>query len=311
MYDIVYHYTSPNGILGILQRKALWFTDCQYLNDMGEFVYIREPFKNAYEKLNKECGKSMENLDAFIDSFFISPYENLAFNSSKKQGKFFRGFNSLRYYVLCASINPDTANMWNYYIKNGAYKGYNLGIDRSFISKWFSNNKNNEIGFLEGKVIYDKQKQIDMIYNKLEELTNIFEERKKSINKDDENYDYFLDQLSDDYQSELYDYIHEKKLFFKNPAFSCEEEYRFILKVNNDFFENDKLSLKFRAGASGIITPYIEWKFTLDEKEQLFKQISLAPMMEATLAEESFKRFLAVEVRRNIEIKKSSIKLRF
>ncbi len=123
--------------------------------------------------------------------------------------------------------------------------------------------------------------------------------------------------LIDDFQSDLYDYIHKQKLFFKNPAFSSEEEYRFVLKVDNEFsLDKDSsdrkiLSLDIRVGASGIITPFIEWKFKLDDKERLFKQITLAPMIESDLAEESFKRFLAATVRQNIKIKQSSINLRF
>lgn len=92
---------------------------------------------------------------------------------------------------------------------------------------------------------------------------------------------------------------------------------RFVLKVDNEFsLDKDSsdrkiLSLDFRIGASGIITPFIEWKFKLDDKERLFKQITLAPMIESDLAEESFKRFLAATVRQNIKIKQSSINLRF
>ena len=310
MCDIVYHYTSPDGILGILKNKTLRFTDCQYLNDKGEFVYIRVPFEKAYKKIIQERGESDENLDGFIDEFFISPYVYLSFknnvNKNSSSKKFSIGYN--RYYVLCTSINPDTANMWNYYVKNGIYQGYNLGIDRNFINERFSNCRNNEIEFIDGKVIYDEKEQIKMIYTKLKELLAQFDERKRLIDDDD---DYSHEMNIQDFQENLYGYIHEQKLFFKNPAFLGEEEYRFILKVDNEFSGDNKLSIDFRVGESGIITPYIEWKYTLSEKENLFKQITLAPMIESNLAEESFKRFLANTVHKKIEIKQSSIKLRF
>lgn len=113
------------------------------------------------------------------------------------------------------------------------------------------------------------------------------------------------------FQAELHGYLEEKKIFFKNPAFSSEQEYRFVLVVDKDFKDNDELAVNFRVGTSGIITPYIEWKYTLNEKEKLFKQITLAPMIEPDIAKESFQRFLASSVYQNIEIRQSSIQVRF
>lgn len=318
MCGILYHYTSPDGILGILKNKTLRFTDCQYLNDKGEFIYFKEPFEEAYERITKERGEKTENIYNFIESFFVSPYEDIGIRAIDNQLPTARktiGFRYHRYYVLCTSINSDTSSMWNYYVKNGVFRGYNLGIDRDFIKNRFSHlcHRNKQVDFIEGKVFYDRNEQIEIIYNKLKELLNQYDERKKQIKGDWE----YHEMNSELFQEELFDFVSERKLFFKNPAFSSEEEYRFVLKVDNDFsFDEDSsgkriLSLDFRVGASGIITPFIEWKFDLDDKERLFKQITLAPMIESGLAEESFKRFLAASVRQNIDIKRSTINIRF
>lgn len=306
--NTVYHYTSPDGILGILKDKTLRFTDCQYLNDKGEFVYIREPFKKAWKKIKEERGDSDDIIEQVINNFIRSPYELLSFQHVEKTSSRDIGiiFTHHRYYLLCASINADTANMWNYYVKNGLYQGYNLGINRNYINEWFSNYQNNHVEFIDGKVIYNENLQVKMIYEELKKLLTQYDEKEKTIND-------FQEQviLLDEFQGELYNYIHQQKIFFKNPAFSSEEEHRFVLKVGNDFTSDDDLSLNFRVGISGIITPFIEWKFKLDDKERLFKQITLAPMIESDLAEESFKRFLAATVQQNIKIKQSSINLRF
>ena len=37
---IIYHYTSPEGILGIIESNSLWATDINYLNDSSELRYI-------------------------------------------------------------------------------------------------------------------------------------------------------------------------------------------------------------------------------------------------------------------------------
>jgi len=37
--DVLYHYTSQKGLLGILQKKEVWATQIQYLNDEVEFSH--------------------------------------------------------------------------------------------------------------------------------------------------------------------------------------------------------------------------------------------------------------------------------
>ena len=281
----VYHYTSPEGTYSILKEKALWFTDCQYLNDKNEFLYIRDPFFEAYKKICTERGDSLDNADAFVNSMCLSPYESYDWSALSGGGLHkWRGFpQKYRYYVLCTSYDHDTANMWNYYVKNGIYRGYNLGLDTEVICDWFSQYSNSKVSLVYGKINYDKRQQINILYEKLVELLSNFD-RRKALNPEGE--DYYID----DYHDNLSAFINEKKLFFKHHSFKCEQEYRFVLKVHNDFQKEDNLETKFRVGSSGIITPYIEWNFD-NLKPMLLKQITLSPMIEEELAKASFKPF--------------------
>ena len=36
---ILYHYTTPEGLLGILKNKELWYSHIDYLNDESEIKY--------------------------------------------------------------------------------------------------------------------------------------------------------------------------------------------------------------------------------------------------------------------------------
>lgn len=309
MPNVVYHYTSPQGAFDILRNKTLWFTDCQYLNDMGEFVYIFEPLKEAYEKISRERGEDVSKADDFLKSLFESPYEDYDFENLLRRSEkgFSRGYPpKFRYYVLCASMDADTANMWNCYVKDGAYRGYNLGIDRNIITDWFSQLADNRIKLVEGPIIYNHKKQVDAIYEKLKELFDQFDNMMEAIGEGDDS------PAIEAYQDGLSEYIIKQKLFFKSPALSGEKEYRFVLKAHSGLenYACDGLELKFRVGTSGIITPYIEWHFG-NLKPEILKQITLSPMIEPELAKASFKRFLANDVYQNIRIKPSSIKLRF
>ena len=49
----VYHYTSPEAFLSIIQNQTLRFTDIRYLNDRTEGIYFIKTLLDFMEK-NKE-----------------------------------------------------------------------------------------------------------------------------------------------------------------------------------------------------------------------------------------------------------------
>ena len=38
----VYHYTSPEGLVSILNNKTFRFTDCQFFNDTLEYYFLNQ-----------------------------------------------------------------------------------------------------------------------------------------------------------------------------------------------------------------------------------------------------------------------------
>jgi hypothetical protein len=40
--QILYHYTSADGLTGILSSRSLWLTDLRYMNDLSELQYARD-----------------------------------------------------------------------------------------------------------------------------------------------------------------------------------------------------------------------------------------------------------------------------
>ena len=306
--DTVYHYTSPTGMFSILNNRTLWFTDCEYLNDMGEFEYISKPLGKVFAELMEEGEDVKKVLVELAELLFLFPYDDISIKDfdynmrNMRNGKFKLKLTHHRYYALCTSVNTDESGMWNYYLKNGAYQGYSLGINREFIESQLSALCKNHDGlnFFEGRIIYDEEEQIKEIRCKLEELVKLD-----------------IDAAKEEFR----EYINKQKAFFKSPAFSHEKEYRFILKAGINFkclkaginFKciDKVLSREFRVGESGIITPYIEWKYSSNEREKLFNQITLAPMMELKLTRESFRRFFSFKEFEEIAIEESSIKMRF
>jgi hypothetical protein len=62
VYEKLYHYTTWDGLLGILQTQTLWATHYRFLNDYSEIVLFRDklvswilPYvREAYENLVKQ-----------------------------------------------------------------------------------------------------------------------------------------------------------------------------------------------------------------------------------------------------------------
>lgn len=190
-------------------------------------------------------------------------------------------------YVLSTSLNSDSIAMWNHYVKNNGYSGYNLGLKHNVLIQYLA----------------------DAVYN-----TNCatLEDRKHMGLK--------YDEITCEYSKVEYELNEDKSdLFKKLKGFSSEEEYRFVLVVPKEYplanscSDNDEIELlqKYRVGNSGIITPYLEWRFDIHKKRQLFSQITLAPMIEAKLAKKSFERFLDKSLGCSIKITPSRIRMRF
>jgi len=71
LFDKLYHYTTWDGLLGILQSQSLWATHYKFLNDYSEIVLFRDkmvslilPYvSEAYEKLIKMDPQAKQRID--------------------------------------------------------------------------------------------------------------------------------------------------------------------------------------------------------------------------------------------------------
>jgi hypothetical protein len=58
----MYHYTSPDGLLGMVKSKALWATDVRYLNDAQEFQYARAMALDSFDAFRDTQGKPPDQI---------------------------------------------------------------------------------------------------------------------------------------------------------------------------------------------------------------------------------------------------------
>ena len=111
--DFVYHYTTPEGLIGIVENRTLWATDVFYLNDSEEFALgiqiARDYMKNLKETANGE--PAVGRLEWLL--------------------KELKGIGPLRkktVYVSSLSEDDDQLSQWRAYCRGGGFAiGFKVG----------------------------------------------------------------------------------------------------------------------------------------------------------------------------------------
>ena len=256
-----YHYTSPDGFLAIIKYSSLHFTDIRYFNDKSENTYIYHCIRLF---LNKHPNKY--NVLRELMKTIFSDADGLDIN--RERPKFPFSDKPKRVFVFCTSTDPDSLSMWNYYVKNGNYSGYSIGLNPTQIIKSLEKYYN-KIEVLFGNVIYNEKDQlteIQLIAGLLEEYFAGEENKMRGL-------------------ALLYLYCQQFSPFFKNEKFSHEKEYRFVISIDEDKLSDcltDDLKFDYRI-SNGIVVPYL--KLAFDKKA--LKQIYLSPNTEVEISKES------------------------
>src|SRR4030095_10743470 len=110
--EILYHYTTAHGLLGILQSGELWASNSRWMNDPSEILYASQPLRRVALDEISVCKRQFEHdfkgLEQCITNW-LDDYENNA-----------------RVYVSCFCKDGDLLSQWRGY---GAYGGgYAVGL---------------------------------------------------------------------------------------------------------------------------------------------------------------------------------------
>lgn len=260
----LYHYTSAQGLLGILGGGNLWVTNIRYMNDSTEFSYSIGLLKN---ELNK-C--QLDRVDAATKSFcdFFEKIADLV-------------LTEMNVYTASFSSDSDSLGQWRGYAPPN--QGYSIGFDRAMLEE-FGKQDEYELQRCCYDESWQKNKVCDWLVNTKERL---FSDAKFVSLLGD----YRPDQIkSDSVNQGLIDFIApcfasflKMAVFFKHPKFKEENEWR-LYKI--DHFVDE---LKFRVGLSMLI-PYRE--FYVGDKPNLIMEVMIGPCPHPDLSSDAVKLFL-------------------
>lgn len=278
----IYHYTKPEKLLNILSGGTLRFSNALYLNDKEEIAYSYR----LIVKLIDEIPELNPDLFGKIKTHFSNKYKHIIDGEND-----FR--NKLEYFTTSFSTESDNLTLWNNYAKGKNYTGYNIGFDKKKLIDEMTENKYLPVF---GSVIYDKQKQIKIIHAIFKKWNMLFN---RALKCKKTNEVKLFDILF-----ELIDVLSIVSIFFKNPQFKNEHEYRIVI-VNAFGVENSKPTKVVEK--NGLFVPYLEYKFS---KESV-TSINIGPTFDENIFYTSTNRMLLNFGYEDKEVCRSKIPLRY
>lgn len=187
----LYHYTSKENFLKIIENKSLFATDIRFLNDGMETNMVSK----ILNELLSEDNEIEEVLEQ--DKFYIS--------------EFYESFKGVETYVVSFSEKSDDLNQWRCYASNATGICIEFNIDK--LLDCLNNTKCQENcihpNFALEKCIYDFEKQKTIIRNLILNYKNK-SKNERSI-------------------SNLITDLLKCAAYFKDKSFESEDEYRLIV----------------------------------------------------------------------------------
>jgi hypothetical protein len=273
---LLYHYTTAQGLIGILESNSLWASNVSYMNDLSELRYTKK-------LLDEEMMKAVQD-DPESDRIAFKNVFNIVID----------GFNA---YACCFCENGDQLSQWRAYSDSGT--GYALGFDESQLQA--------KLDGVLGTIIYQRDKQLKSIMPTIKKAAV---ESRKWGEKHGQDRTQRKQFIMETIRKLLWDSL-AFFFVFKDPAFEEERESRLII-VNNTVEKLDHV--RFRE-MRGTVVPFIELKVKQSEtgnKELLpIIEVVQGPLIEPALGEKSLKLLLRKHGYENVAVKRSKVPIRF
>jgi len=249
--DLLWHYTSPKGLTGIIESSSLWATDVFYLNDSAEFMYginiAREIVKQKISSLSGDEKKRLESFDTHLS--FIGPdYKRPV-------------------YVCSLSKAENELSQWKAYCREG---GFSIGFPRKGFVEAIQNQH-----FELKECVYNSTEQQNIINVLIDSRVIPYIENPEQFSQIPCTPDMISAIVSGGVNEFLWE-LSSTCSILKHPSFEREEEWRLIFDhryaYEKDESGKNKIEPQFRT-KTGLIIPYIRIK--LPENEDFWRQVSI------------------------------------
>lgn len=263
---VLYHYTSADGMAGILNSQSLWMTDIRYMNDLSELQYATALLIQRLERRMSVTGVTARRR-AFLRSCTERLDSLLAFGPAVFSASFCEDGNLL--------------SQWRAYRGRGG--GYAVGFDLVHTLRFLSR------PCLLRKMVYDTNLQSELLDLAIEAFLLYVD----TLDDDPES----LKPPLEEFGRATLDIL----LSLKHPSFEEELEWRLIyMGPGHPRYERGALTPKIRT-FDGNIIPYFDTSFAAAvqaSKDDTYgvrfpiSHVRIGPTVNAELNRESVKQAL-------------------
>ena len=265
----MYHYTSKEGLLGILKGEELYFSHMAYVNDTNELMDIfelllkmeksikeigKKAFKNSCDSSNKEADKNIKIIEASVDEImkYVMTFKTIG---SSNEGFVKKSYDELHTFSLSFCKNEDSLCTWSNYTDKS---GYNISINANNLKDYLKQSfKSEKIAFNYGSVIYDDGEKKEVIIKMFEEFFEAFKSNSGEVRE---------------LQTHLAMLIILHAPFFKKSVLKQEQEIRFSIIVQKDIL---KKYINFKQ-SNGLTIPYFNMEGNFSE---YYEGIKIGPLV--------------------------------
>jgi hypothetical protein len=230
--EIVYHYCGVDSFHGIVKSKRLWLCSAAFMNDYAEHNWLFDKGKRRVQDL----------IEASSEYAYLRRVWGIDHGSYP--------------HVFCFSSKGDLLSQWRAYADDGA--GFAIGFSFVWVRRAIAEAAKTLCSFRFGKVDYNEASADAFLKRLLGGL-------RRSTS---------TDSMSDEFREALSASINiwTSAIFFKNPAFEEEDEWRIALEpemggpasyIDPSFCGRGTSDVGFRVSGNRIV-PYFVFPFTVD-----------------------------------------------
>lgn len=275
----LYHYTTLNSLMAIIQNRTIRLTDYRFLNDVQELTFATRRLKEGAKQLPED--DYTETIYKSIIDIEQGNMVRFRHAGHSEQGIILEAVPSeIRYYVLSLTHRRDDLAMWRMYAQNGCCIKFNSKIALEYFHRFRDNHFHEGLSnIVNGSVLYgDRIEDTFMLRSWLDSKNVLM----------------------------IHDEILRYSLRRKDPAFSFEDEYRIGIPFEDQMLGND--ATKEFILSESLLKPQLELKNFPVEK--LIEEIIISPFIASELTRLGLMEFISSKGMSSDLVKQSKIKIR-
>lgn len=258
----LFHYTSLNGLKGIIESNSIWATEARYLNDAEEMSHLAE---RVVDEIARQT-RVHDETERIILKQFSTWIKNRLTQGHKM-------------FVASFTENGNLLSQWRGYCPYG--KGISIGFSPDKISEIMQG-----ASYTLGKCIYDASQQSTIVGSI---IGGVVEEAFRQ----GPSADFHESQSYYGVFGELEPAILRIAILIKNVAFVEEQEWRLISPIIDNYRE---ASISYREGTSMLI-PYMNLPIRLGQDKDDIDLVIIGPTPTPKLAIDSLVNYLGDHLR--------------